>query len=109
MCDYLKLRQTYSQAYHHQANGRKEVAGQQIIERFRKIQMEDKILWPEALPAVLDRMHDIPVEGVYLHSKFYLGGIVPWREFHIPPLKSARTRNNFSSVWYRWTGLWPNA
>jgi hypothetical protein len=30
------------------------------IERLRKIQIEDKINWEEALPAILDRIHDIP-------------------------------------------------
>ena len=58
----LGIRQAYSQAYHHQANGRAEMAGQQIMERLRKIQIQDKINWVEALPAVLDRIHDIPGE-----------------------------------------------
>ena len=39
----LGMRQAYSQAYHHQANGRAEMAGQQIMERLRKIQIQDKI------------------------------------------------------------------
>ena len=33
MCAELGMRQTYSQAYHHQANGRAERAGQQIMEK----------------------------------------------------------------------------
>ncbi len=53
-------RQAYSQAYHHQANGGAEMAGQQIIERLRKIQIQEKINWVESLLAVIYRIHDIP-------------------------------------------------
>ncbi len=53
MCAKLGVRQGFSQAYHHQANGRVEMAGQQINEKLRKIQAQDEIPWVEALPAVL--------------------------------------------------------
>ncbi len=35
------------------------MAGQQIMERLRKIKIPDKINWVVALPAVIDRIHDI--------------------------------------------------
>jgi hypothetical protein len=63
MCSLLGIRHAVSHAYHHRANGRAERAGQQIFERLRKIQIEEKICWVEALPQILDRLHDTPGEG----------------------------------------------
>ena len=37
MCALMGIRQAFSQAYHHQANGRVERAGQQIMEILRKL------------------------------------------------------------------------
>ena len=62
MCGILGIRVAFSQAYHHQANGRAEKAGQQLMERLRRLQIEDKLTWVEALPRVLDRLHDTPGE-----------------------------------------------
>ena len=59
MCAELGIRHTYSQAYHHRANGRVEMAGQQIKEYLRKILTEEKHrTWVDALPQALDRLHD---------------------------------------------------
>jgi hypothetical protein len=63
LCARLGLRQAFSQAYHHQANGRVEMAGQQILERLRKLNTPEPINWVEALPLVLDRYHDTPGES----------------------------------------------
>lgn len=60
MCAELGIRIAFAQAYHHQANGRAERAGQEIMERARKIQAQDRISWIEALPQILDRIHDTP-------------------------------------------------
>jgi hypothetical protein len=53
----------HSQAYHHPANGRAEVAGQQLMEKLRTLFVKDKINWVEVLPTVLDRIHDLPGES----------------------------------------------
>ena len=58
MCAEMGIRHAYSQAYHHQSNGRVEVAGQQIKEIMRKILADHKKSWVEVLPQVLDRIHD---------------------------------------------------
>jgi hypothetical protein len=59
MCAALGIRHAYSQAYHHRANGRAEMAGQQVKEILRKILTDQKRLtWVEALPQALDRLHD---------------------------------------------------
>ena len=59
LCAGLGIRQAYSQAYHHQANGRAEVAGQQLMEVLRKLHVEEGLDWVEALPQALDRIHDV--------------------------------------------------
>ena len=53
LCSLLGIRQAYSQAYHHQANGRVERAGQQIMEILRKLHADEKVNWVEALPRVV--------------------------------------------------------
>ena len=63
MCSLLGIRQAYSHVYNHRANGRAEKAGQQLIERIKRLQIEDKLNWVEALPQVLDRLHDTPGES----------------------------------------------
>ena len=63
LCAMLGVRQAYSQAYHHQANGKAERAGKQLFERLRRICLEERINWVEALPQVLDRFPDTPGEG----------------------------------------------
>ena len=60
MCARLGIRQAFSQAYHHQANGRAEMSGQLLLERLRKLNTARPINWVEALPQVLDRYHDTP-------------------------------------------------
>ena len=58
MCARLGIRHAVSQAYHHQANGRAERAGQQLLEILRKLKAHDKLNWVEALPQTIDRIHD---------------------------------------------------
>ena len=58
LCAHLGIRQAYSQAYHHAANGRAEVAGQQLQEVLRKLHAQEKLNWAEALPRVLRHLHD---------------------------------------------------
>jgi hypothetical protein len=63
MCSLMGIRQAFSQAYHHQANGRVERAGQQVMEILRKLFVGEKINWVEALPQTLDRIHDVKGES----------------------------------------------
>ena len=58
MCAELGIRHAYSHAYHHQSNGRVEVAGQQIKEILRKICIEEELTWVEALPQAIMRQND---------------------------------------------------
>ena len=59
-CAGMDIWQAFSQAYHHQANGRVESAGQSLMEILCKIYEEKNINWVEALPQSLDRYHDVP-------------------------------------------------
>jgi len=59
MCAELGIRHAYAQGYHHQSNGRAEMAGQQLQEMLRKVMIENELTWVEALPRVLDRIHDV--------------------------------------------------
>ena len=63
MCAKLGIRQMFSPAYHHQANGRVEVCGQQLLERLRKLNARESVNWVEVLPMVVDRYHDTPGES----------------------------------------------
>ena len=65
----LGVRQAFSQAYHHQANGRAEMAGQQLLEKLRKMHADDGMNWAEMLPAALRFIHDTPgVSGLSPHQ-----------------------------------------
>ena len=73
MCATLGIRQAFSQAYHHQANGRAEMAGQQLMERLRKLNAEETINWVEGLPQILDRYHDTPGESGFSPYEILFG------------------------------------
>ena len=60
LCAQMGIRRAYSQAYHHQANGRAEVAGRELKKQLRKMTDEQKANWVELLPLVRHQMHDIP-------------------------------------------------
>ena len=56
----LGVRQAFSQAYHHQANGRAEMAGQQLMEKLRKMHADEGINWAECIASALKNIHDTP-------------------------------------------------
>ena len=68
MCSQLGVRQTYSQAYRAQANGRAERAGRQIIDILSKFIVDEPLQpfnWVEMLPRVLLKYHDSIGESGY--------------------------------------------
>ncbi len=69
MCGRLGIREIFSQAYYPQANGRAEVACQQLIGILRKLHAEEEINWLEALPQAL----------LYLHDRVGEGGLSPYK------------------------------
>jgi hypothetical protein len=97
MCAKLGIRQGFSQAYHHQANGRAEMAGQQIMEKLRKLQEGGKINWVEALPAVLDRIHDITGETGLSPYQILFGRDRPMAGIPYTPPKECESAQQFFS------------
>lgn len=73
MCATLGIRHAFSQAYHHRANGRVERAGQEILERLRKLSTNHQVNWVEVLPQVIDRYHDTPGESGYSPYEILFG------------------------------------
>ena len=66
MCSRLGIRQAFSQAHHHQANGRAEVAGKVLQGTLQRLHAQGNINWVEALPRALRIHHDAfdPVMGM---------------------------------------------
>ena len=73
MCSRLGLRESFSQSHYPQANGRAEVAGQQLISLLRKLHAENEINWVEALPRALRHIHDRVGEGGLSPYQILLG------------------------------------
>ena len=78
----MGLRQVYSQAYHHSANGKAEMAGKTIQQVLRRLHTEDKTNWVQALPRALQKYHDLagpnglsPYEIVFGGRIHSMGGI----------------------------------
>ena len=73
MCARLGVRQAFSQAYRHQANGKAEVTGRVLKGFLRRIWVEEEINWVEALPRVLRVYHDLPGESGLSAFQILLG------------------------------------
>ena len=72
LCAAHGVRVAYSQAYHHQANGRGESAGQKIMLKLKKLishLLEPGFSWLELLPKALRAIHDLPGGPVCLSMK----------------------------------------
>jgi hypothetical protein len=95
MCAVLGIRQAYSQAYHHQANGRAEMAGRILLKKLRKIWIHNKINWVEALPAILDRNHDTPGESGLTPYQILFGRDRPLANLPYPPPRECEDAKQF--------------
>jgi len=95
LCSLMGIRQAYSQAYHHQANGRVERAGQQILEILRKLYAEHKINWVEGLPQVLDRIHDVKGESGLSPYEIFFGRERPLGGMPYKPPKECEDSKQF--------------
>ena len=66
LCALHGVRVSYGQAYHHQAQGRAENAGQQVMRKLRKLILdlvEKGVAWVDLLPKALRHIHDVPGES----------------------------------------------
>ena len=84
MCKHMGIRHAKTAAYHSRSNGRAEVAGRQMFERFRQLHIDEpgrnryNLLW-----RVLQAYHDLPVPtGLSPHRILFLRDRVsrtlPW-------------------------------
>ena len=100
MCSRLGVRQAFSQAHRHQANGRAEVAGKVLQELLRKMHQDGRVNWVEALPRALRIYHDTndPVLGMSPYKALFgrdrpLGGL-PW----VPEKQCREAQEFFDSM-----------
>ena len=66
LCAAMGVRRSYGQAYHHQANGRAEVAGQRLMNLLKKLTVDVEVpeaSWVTLLPKALRHLHDAPGES----------------------------------------------
>ena len=91
----LGMRHTFSQAYHHQANGRAERAGQQLMERLRKMHAEREVNWVEAMPRTIDRIHDMPGESGLSPYEIVFGRHRPLAAVPYEPPRESECANQF--------------
>ena len=95
MCAELGIRHAYTQAYNHRANGRVERAGQEILERLRKLKVSENVNWVEALPRVIDRYHDIPGRSGLSPYEILFGRSRPLAGRRYTPPTDCEDANNF--------------
>lgn len=60
MCALHGVRQSFSQAYHKEGNGRAERIGSQLQVKLRKLQADEGIPWTEALQRAVNQHNDQP-------------------------------------------------
>ena len=84
MCKYMGARHAKTVAYHSRSNGRAEVAGRQLFEKFRHLHIEEPGRnWYHSLWRVLQAYHDLPgPSGLSSHRILFLRDRVsrtlPW-------------------------------
>ena len=61
MCKHMGIRHAKTVAYHSRSNGRAEVAGRQMFEKFRQLHIDESGRnWYNSLWRVLQGYHDLP-------------------------------------------------
>ena len=84
MCKHMGIRHAKTVAYHSQSNGRAEVAGRQMFEKFRQLHIDEPGRnWYNSLWRVLQAYHDLPgPTGLSPHCILFLRDRVsrtlPW-------------------------------
>jgi transposase InsO family protein len=95
MCAELGIRHAYAQGYHHQSNGRAEVAGKQLQEMLRKVVIENELIWVEALPRVVDRILDTKGQAGLTPYEILFGRPRPLANLPYNPPKECEDANQF--------------
>ena len=89
----------YSQAYHHQGNGRAEVAGKHVLDRLRLCNQDTGENWVSLLPHVIDTIHDTVGEGGYSPYQIVFGRDRPMSGLlYQPPTRAEDARFFFKRM-----------
>jgi hypothetical protein len=98
LCAALGVRWAYGQAYHHQANGRAEVAGQRIMNVLSKLVTDITVpeaSWVTLLPKALRHLHDAPGESGYSPYEIVFGRHRPLQGLPRDPPREAEDATDF--------------
>lgn len=95
MCGFLGIKQAFSHAYHHQSNGRAEVAGQQIMEILRKFWVEENANWVHILPRVVNLIHDAVGESGLSPYQIVFGRDRPMANLPYRPTRECEDATDF--------------
>ena len=98
MCAAHGVMVAYSQAYHHQANGRAESAGQQVMNKLKKLVTDPLVAgvsWVELLPKALRHLHDTPGESGLSPYEVVFGRHRPMAGLPYRPLREAEDALSF--------------
>lgn len=98
ICAALGVRVAFGQAYHHQANGRAEVAGQRVMSMISKLVTDlgvREVSWVELLPKALRHIHDLPGEAGLSPYEIVFGRHRPLQGVPYRPLREAEGATTF--------------
>ena len=97
MCAHFGVEHAFSHAYEHQANGRAEMGGQQVMEKLRKLHADEGTNWVEALPHAVDLIHDTPGVAGLSPSEIVFGRQRPLAHLPYEPPNECQDAEEFFS------------
>ena len=98
MCALSGVTVAYGQAYHHQANGKAENAGQQLMKKLKKLIADrsiPEVSWVELLPRALRAIHDAPGESGYSPFELLFGRHRPLANLPYQPERETQEAKDF--------------
>jgi transposase InsO family protein len=102
MCALFGVTVAYGQAYHHQANGRAENAGQQLMKKLKKLIADravPEVSWVDLLPRALRAIHDAPGESGFSPYELVFGRHRPLANLPYTPEREAEEAKEFFQNW----------
>ena len=107
MCGLHGIRHAYAQAYHHEGNGRAEVAGAQLQNRLRKLQADTCVPWTQTIHRAVRHIHDAPGPSGLCPYEICTAGRGPlkgshmWHQGRCPMQRhSSSTRSPSTRQWH---------
>ena len=76
LCANMGVREVHSQAHHHAANGRAEMAGRTLQQLLRGLHQKDGANWVQSLPHAVQPLHDLPGPSGLTPYEIVFGGRV---------------------------------